>query len=207
MTFLDMAKQERNILNEEHLIQDMCPSDLGYEPKEKCKAIIGLEEKDKDYICRRCWEREMPNTNQKEDGILVIPQREIDSYNKGHEDGVAQGLNDAWELICKINKISTEESERVYGKRFQYITDIIENLTPQEALAKLKAYEDSKIEVGDVVENIVCGEVFVGAVSNVYYDVATVMWGDGTSGLMKKNELKKTGKHIDISSILEQIGE
>ncbi len=58
-----------------------------------------------------------------------------------------------------------------------------------------------------MVENVVRDEIFVGVVSNIDHDVATVMWNDGTSGWLKRNELKKTDKHIDIQQILDQIGE
>ena len=54
MTFLEKSKQEHRIINEDHMIRDLCPSDLGYEAKVKCKAIIGADAKDRAYICRRC---------------------------------------------------------------------------------------------------------------------------------------------------------
>lgn len=205
MTFLDMAKQERNILNEEHLIQDLCPSDLGYEPKEKCKAIIGLEEKDKAYICRRCWEREMPNTEESEYAKGV--KAGLDSIECEVKKSYEKGLNDAWELICKINKLSIEESEKVYGKRFQYITDIIENLTPQEALAKLKAYEEAQIEVGDVVKTVNGECPYI--VTNVQLPntLHVINGRNGYAQQIRIDVCKKTGKHLDISSILERIGE
>ena len=115
-----------------------------------------------------------------------------------------QGMNDAWELICKINKLSLEESEKVYGERFQYITDIIENITPQEAIEKLKAYEESKIKVGDVVE--ADGHYQKMVVTQVIENKAYWFDSTGQVGCYEKEFVKKTGKHIDIQSIFEQIG-
>lgn len=33
-----------------------------------------------------------------------------------------------------------------------------------------------------------------------------ILWDDGSSGIRNKKEVSKTGKHIDISSILAEIG-
>ena len=55
------------------------------------------------------------------------------------------------------------------------------------------------IEVGDIVD--VYGNL--GVVTYLYELKACVMMYDGSSGDWNLNELKKTGKHYDIASILE----
>lgn len=77
--------------------------------------------------CTKCWDREIPT-----------------------EKTYEEGLQDAWELAKKIDLFDTEERTKIFG----YITSeyIKEHYTVQEALAKLKAYEEEKeIKVGDVV--------------------------------------------------------
>ena len=120
-----------------------------------------------------------------------------------------QGLNDAWELMCKINKLSIEELEKVFGRRFQYITEIIETITPQEALAKLKAHEDSKIKVGDVVIHEETGMKFliITHEKGDFYKFGVIDLEKMTLDKIANNTsaFKKTGKHIDVQNILEEL--
>lgn len=115
-----------------------------------------------------------------------------------------KGLDDAWEWLRKLLKMDVSDIYEVYGKH-EYIGDIVDTFSPQEALAKLKAYEDSKIEVGDIV--LIYGEEAV--VTRVVDEHANILFGDGVTNNMPVKELvgDKTGKHIEIKSILEQIGE
>ena len=199
MTFLYMAKQERNILNEEHFIQDMCPSDLGYEPKEKCKAIIGLEIKEKYYTCRRCWEREMPNTEESEYAKGV--KAGLDSIECEVKKSYEKGMNDVWEFIFnKTGNMTPSEFSEIFDCMWTRMGD---EYTPQEAFAKLKAYEDSKIEVGDVVE--VNGRAIV--VNAIRLDCVLGLDRLGEFYEAEIGKCKKTGKHIDIQQILDSIGD
>jgi hypothetical protein len=81
------------------------------------------------------------------------------------------------------------------------------NLQPQEAIAKLKAYEDDNhsdcIEVGDEVQ-APCGKAIVTAVKD---DFVHYFYSDGDVRCMSLHSLKKTGKHYDIQSILEAMRE
>ena len=135
---------------------------------------------------------------------VQIPYSE--AYNKGLEDG----RNDAWKLANKIaDTLTTSERARIFNYVVGGITvvDILRDFAPQEALAKLEAYEKAnEIKVGDVVT--VCGEkgIVVGYLCGLEeYEV----WMDGYGRPQRicKNEIKKTGKHIDIQSVLEQIKE
>lgn len=68
--------------------------------------------------------------------IETIPQEEVmkSAYN--------QGLEDAWELAKKIvvdcHDMTGEEFQHIFGC---YLQGVFTDLTPQEALAKLKEYE------------------------------------------------------------------
>lgn len=218
MTFLEKALEFEYANNSTEvsvyeIMKNSCPSEYGLSEDTKCEERGESTEHD----CVKCWNREMPNTEPKADGIPVIPQREVDAYNKGHADGVAQGMNDAWELAKRILGIIDKENHelipakeliKIYGSND--LLDIFAFI-PQEALAKLKAYEDSKIEVGDVVAwTDFADDTFNGVVldfkDNTDNEVV-VFTENSCVDVWKIAECKKTGKHIDISSILEQIGE
>lgn len=88
--------------------------------------------------------------------VETIPQEEImkSAYEKG--------LNDAWKLVYKIREM--DYAERIKAFDNDALFEILRENTPQEAIAKLKAYEDSKIKVGDVVETTDLIDVFKGVV-------------------------------------------
>ena len=145
--------------------------------------------------------------------LEVIPQSEVDAYNKGHEDGMAQGLKDAWEFIKEIYNFTFRKTDDIFG--YEQFIDVLVYFTPQEAIAKLKAYEEAQIEVGDVVfcslveedDNDTENKDNYGVVTGIYRDHYEILMKNGDATGFKKETCKKTGKHIDIQSILEQIGE
>ena len=211
MTHREKAAQEQPEYISDKFVGGVlgCPHDIGYCAATGCQGD--------GETCRKCWDSEIPGTEPK---VEVIPQEEVDAWYNAHESGKAegyeQGLNDAWKLVKKIIGIVDKENHelmpareltKIYGSND--LLDIFA-FSPQEALAKLKAYEDSKIEVGDVVTIFprAGGEynaIIVRISSNNYINV---FYGDGIVASDIPPELyKKTGKHIDVSSILEQIGE
>lgn len=106
----------------------------------------------------------------------LIWERMKRCYDFGYEDGKAdtpftdtkeaenkaynRGLNDAWEVIKKITKddsvggYSIEMMQELFGRTCVY--DITHNYTPEEAIAKIREYEDKRkqdaeIKVGDEI--------------------------------------------------------
>lgn len=156
--------------------------------------------------CKACWNREMPNTETKAEILKEVHEHfGTEEYDIGYAEGLERGLNDAWELAKKIYIFNCDEIEAIFGLRFGAY-DMFSNYTPQEALAKMKAYEEQRnIEVGDIV--LIYGEEAV--VTRVVDEHANILFGDGVTNNMPVKELvgDKTGKHIDIKSFLEQIGE
>lgn len=165
-------------------------------------------------FCENCWNREMPNETLAKIVPLPMtpitePKKEVDAadyieiYTDGHKKGYEEGLNDAWELAKKFfADMKESELEEIFGKHWSF-PGIME-LTPQEAIAKMKAYEEqSKIEVGDVV--LIYGEEAV--VTRIVDGHANILFGDGVTNNMPLKDLvgDKTGKHIDIKSFLEQL--
>lgn len=131
---------------------------------------------------------------------------DTEAYNKGLEDG----RNEVWELAKKLWHNDARTNDDIYG--IEYFIDIANEYTPQEALAKLEAYEKEqgearlKIMVGDIVamEDGIKGVVMdEDGVDNV-----VIFTENGCiEAWMNKKYITKTSKHIDIQSLLEQIKE
>lgn len=111
---------------------------------------------------------------------------------------------EAWEISKKLfSDYSNSELDEIFGKGWSY-TKLME-LTPQQAKAKIKAWEaKNEIKVGDVVA------IFDedGVVTRVDAETGffNVLKESGCTGSYKKIEIKKTGRHVDIEGILKQIG-
>lgn len=200
MTFLENLMKDNPSLSkgevESMAIYHRCPFQYGYENKKRCDGNKTWDE------CRDCWNREMPDTEQPRP--FTNDELNAINYNKG--------LNDAWELVNKLFDIHDSIKKEIFGTIF--VTDIMKDITPQEALEKLKSYEASrKIEVGDVVILDTCP--FIEYIVLTANDNEVNMYSlipDGTYPLQKINRknfegIKKTGKHIDMPKLLKQIGE
>jgi hypothetical protein len=128
-------------------------------------------------------------------------------YGELQDEAYQAGLNDAWEaaqkVVCKTTAggMSLDTLKEIFG--VQSPAAIMQSNTAPQAIDKIKNYEDKRsdrIEVGDIVD--VYGNL--GVVTYMYELRACVMMiEDGSSGDWNLNELKKTGKHYDIASILE----
>ena len=119
-----------------------------------------------------------------------------EAYNKG--------LNDAWVLISNIYALNHTERERVFG--YREIKNILDKVAPFLAMEKFEAYkkEQAEIKVGDIVYNDDTMEN--GIVTYIADDEVFMLYDDGSCGLVKGN-LTKTGKHIDIQKILDELKE
>lgn len=135
-------------------------------------------------------------------GVGWVSEKEIVS-DKTYTDG----LNDAWQLAKKIHHApcdggySADEVRKIFG----CCNGIMHKFTAEEALAKISEYEREKeIKVGDVVSS----GFSKGVVARVEGENLFVVWSDGSCGEDgDPKTLLKTGKHIDIESLLRQIGE
>ena len=140
-------------------------------------------------------------------GSEWFSEEAISKASKNYE----QGLADAWELakqiLYGIDKQLIEIFELNVEPAFFDLTHkraIINDHTPEEVLAKIEAYKKEKeIKVGDEVKGVVND----GTVTKISDNIAYVLWKDGSCGKHSVDTLEKTGKHIDIESLLRQIGE
>lgn len=142
-----------------------------------------------------------------------------DGYKKGKKEALMevvncedakynQGLNDAWELARKIvlttemGGICYDDFKKIFG--VGNFVSVLRTMTAQQALAKIDAYEKSQqIQVGDVVK----------VKDETYEFVVTALNGMGVQGIgstgniftVSQKGVEKTGRHIDIEHLLEQI--
>ena len=116
----------------------------------------------------------------------------------------AQGLADAWELAKKILNMKIDVAVEVFD--CTRLFDVMDKFNPEEALAKLESYEKEKeIKVGDVVSFE--DETKALVVDEALEKAVFVFTENGCVEKWDRTLLKKTGKHIDIESLLKQIGE
>lgn len=143
-------------------------------------------------------------------------------YKKGLEEGkkafdlldaerdseYQRGLDDAWECAKKLfSTMADSDIEKVFPIEWNSGGfKALMNLQPQEAIERLKSYEDDKIKRGDIV-NVqgCCNDDLLGVVTKVWEDNCYIVWGDGSGGAWSKGSVVKTGKHADIDKFLEEI--
>lgn len=174
-------------------------SECSHKIKKRCRfGATSLERENEAYRKVLRMERKQVERMADKEKITSI-EPSCDDVKAAYE----QGLNDAWELAKKIQYgLSRYQLKEIFGTDNEagILSDVY---TPQEALAKLKAHEEAQIMVGDVVE--VSDEV--GIVVKVAGNCANVVHDNGNvTCVVLVKDLKKTGKHIDIQSILSQIG-
>ena len=137
-------------------------------------------------------------------GEAYFDRSNMDLIGKTYE----QGLSDAWELAKKILNMKLDVAVEVFD--CTRIFDVMDKFNPEEALAKIEAYEKSNaIILGDEVVHD-CD----GCKTKFYVTYLTKNQikgfdkdGDTHYFTLPNRYIKKTGKHIDIESLLRQIGE
>lgn len=150
-----------------------------------------------------------------------IMEQVDEAYQRGLEEGkkafdlldverdseYQRGLDDAWECAKKLfSTMSDTEIEKVFPTEWENGFYGLMQMKPQYAIEKLKSYEDDKIRRGDIV-NVKgnCGDGLLGVVTKVREDNCYIMWGDGSGGAWCKDSVVKTGKHIDIDKVFEEL--
>jgi len=111
---------------------------------------------------------------------------------------------EAWEIAKNLfANYSNAELDDIFGKGWSF-SKLME-LTPQQAKAKIKAWEvEKEIKVGDVVTVSVYEGIVTRDVDE--YGYCSLLFVDGDIGYYQRSSLKKTGRHVDIEGILKQIG-
>ena len=173
-------------LNEDcKIVQQMCVTEHGNAYTDGCYSC-NLEELNSDYI--------------------------NEHYGELQDEAYQAGLNDAWEaaqkVVCKktAGGMSLDTLKEIFG--VQSPAAIMQSNTAQQAIDKIKTYEDKhsdRIEVGDEVISDAGTKYTVTSITGK--DSAVGFSGRGLWCFNAIDKLKKTGKHYDIASILEAMRE
>jgi len=130
-----------------------------------------------------------------------------DSDTTEGADAYQRGLADAWEAAKKIALMDIETSENVTG--YFGLFRIMENLTPMQAIEKIRQYEqENQFRVGDEFETE-SGKRFVivkmnGKEVDRYIDEE----GKTYCMIVKYQVMRKTGRHFpEIATVLEKMRE
>lgn len=172
------------------------------------EALDRLDRLDSDYINENFGKLQ---DEAYESGRKAGLEAAIKWSMQNEADGYDAGLNDAWELAKKIvlgendGGVSYTELFTVYGTSDM---ESILNQSPQEALAKMEAYEkgQAEIKVGDVVvvNNDIKGVVLDEGGNE---DELIVFTEKACVEPCLKGYLRKTGEHLnEVQSILQQLG-
>ena len=157
-------------------------------------------EPDLDAIHDEAYEKGVQDTKQH----LVDAPRTC-AYKLGYESG----LNNAWDAARKIESLSAREFDKAFTG-YDDCFKVFENYTPQEAIEKIKQYEqEQQIQVGDEVVFYNGEKCVVTVVEDG--QTAEVMDKDGFSMMMDdglRNSMKKTGRHFpEIAEVLKKMHE
>ena len=109
--------------------------------------------------------------------------------------------NKAWKLAQKIlaGGYNSTELLEIFGTT--YIRNVFKNNTYTKAAEKITKWENSKIQIGDIV----CCDKNYGLVLSKNQICFRVIMGNGIQTEWYKERCTKTKKHIDLSKILNQI--
>ena len=202
---------------------------------EGCRYSLRFAKDEPCKSCSNCYKSKYESMPKEDDRIEVGDELNSDyinehygelqetAYKKGLHDGESKcrycneyqrGLEDAWEAARRI-VVDTDHGGLALGTLSgifgtQSYSYIMRENTVQEAIDKIKAYEDKhsdRIEVGDEVTflpNDRRGIVTACHVPDVYAenDKYAVFCGTTVEYVLRQH-ITKTGKHYDIASILE----
>ena len=120
------------------------------------------------------------------------------------------GQNEAWELVRKIFDMETNDIEDIFIKEDAWnLGTVLNNYTYQEAAAKVAEWERAKEEVKAFMDKLTCDKLSDIISHNNAENKALnnpMYWWAGSVSWRLEN-MKKTGRHIDIDGFLKQIGE
>jgi hypothetical protein len=131
-------------------------------------------------------------------------------YEEGRKVGIKDGMCDAWEAARKIfvdtahGGVTLGALQEIFGTKVY--TCIMQDNTAQEAIDKIKAYENKqkdRIEVGDEVRHKNHNTTWTAVVVKREEDVIYLMGHTGAVADYQLSGFEKTGRHFDIQSILE----
>ena len=153
--------------------------------------------------------------NENEKLMFKIDAYELygDQHKEEYNQAFNQGAEAAWELARKITcqpingGFKRSEFEEIFNEG--YISDIFEKYTYPEAAAKVAEWEKAKEEIKAFTDKLACDKLSDIISHNNAENKALnnpMYWWAGSVSWRLEN-MKKTGRHIDVDSFLKQIGE
>lgn len=150
---------------------------------------------------------------------IDLEQVRKDAYREGREDGIHDGMCDAWEAARKISmaeingRCSWKSMKNIFG--IEIPSKIFKNFTASEAIEKLKACEQeqgAEIKVGNEVKAFEKKPFIVTGFGYGYDEKDVYCYGfvteNGISTSAKKDSCVRTGRHFpEIAAIFEKMRE
>ena len=132
-----------------------------------------------------------------------------DQHKEEYNQAFNQGAEEAWELVRKIFDMETNDIEDIFIKEDAWnLGTVLNNYTYQEAAAKVAEWEKAKEEIKAFMDKLACDKLSDIISHNNAENKALnnpMYWWAGSVNWRLEN-IKKTGRHIDIDSFLKQIG-
>lgn len=138
-------------------------------------------------------------------GIFRVDSNGVRYYLQENDIVAEMTAEEAWEIAKNLfADYSNIELDEIFGKGWSF-SKLME-LTPQQAKAKIEAWEAEKeIKVGDEVD--ICGDKGIVTSFGTDGDRIHVLYLDGiVNSYRRDKDVKKTGRHIDIDGLLRNIG-
>lgn len=133
--------------------------------------------------------------NELDKEVIELLESDAD-YNKGMED--------AWELIKKIYCMNPDDFCKCFDT-YNFNKVIMEH-TVLEVKTKIEEFERSKFCIGDIVySGTSLNKDICGVIINMDKSWLEVLTDNRTLEQCLKEDMKKTGKHLDINSLFKQI--
>lgn len=124
-----------------------------------------------------------------------------------------QGLEDGWELAGVVGNMEFHKRNDIFGLHDgnNGLANILKDFTAAEVIEKYRRWEDSHLSVGDVVKvNVTKSRICKGIITHMSdsRESVSILFDDGSvgTGHVKMDDIRKTGQHIDISELLNNIG-
>jgi hypothetical protein len=183
----------------------------GRREREMSKYVIELDEDVKILQSISVTQHGNAYTNTK--WVANLEELNSDYINEHFSDlqdtAYQRGLEDAWEAARKIvvdtdnGGIALGTLGEIFGT--QAYSCIMRDNTAQEAIAKLKAYEDKQKDSIEVGDEVIDRDGDITIVTNIHERLFDGLCNDGsTMGDLFLEDVRKTGRHFDhIDKLLE----
>lgn len=138
----------------------------------------------------------------------IIPDLTPYVRSESYIDGLKEGQNDAWEFVrelihCNNGKgMQDDELQSCFG--YELYSQVFKHLSYQEAKAKYDAWKKRKDEI-HVGDEVIWGDR-KGVVVKLDGDGVNIVWSDGSTVYMDKDDILKTGEFFGwVGEFMEKI--